>query len=320
MVAAAVWALSLAVYQPFMEPHGFWTDSSTGESYPNLGSNNTYWPRDMRQLAILLAFGAVILICHATRRGIAVGAIGTGVWLAADLVLDRFDATGLPVLLGAGLAWFAVTAFVAVRTPSTAAPQLVRTVCATATALLAPAAMVVTTPWDEPVTDPAQVRVENALSILQIGLAAVALAVAVGIAGVAVRSLAFVGLAGVGIALAAIWPNSTVGTVGTVVTAMAAALAASTAAANRLLMLAVTAAAVVIPFTVALVVLGAAQLVGELMTQAAGNPAINSADSDVSLAFTGLALGVALGFISHGFGRPLPPPDTADSAVDVAYN
>jgi drug/metabolite transporter (DMT)-like permease len=41
VVAAVVWAVSLAIYQPFMQPDGFWTDPATGETYPEIGSNNT---------------------------------------------------------------------------------------------------------------------------------------------------------------------------------------------------------------------------------------------------------------------------------------
>ena len=67
VAGALFWAVSLAIYQPRMEPTGFFTDPTTGEPYPNLASNNTYWPRDIRQLAILLAVAAVILIGRARR-------------------------------------------------------------------------------------------------------------------------------------------------------------------------------------------------------------------------------------------------------------
>ena len=42
VAAAVIWAVSLAVYQPFMQPTGYFTDPATGQAYPNLGGNNTY--------------------------------------------------------------------------------------------------------------------------------------------------------------------------------------------------------------------------------------------------------------------------------------
>jgi hypothetical protein len=58
LLGSLVWAVSLAIYQPLMQPTGFWTDSVSGVRSPILAANNTYWPRETRQLGILLAFGA----------------------------------------------------------------------------------------------------------------------------------------------------------------------------------------------------------------------------------------------------------------------
>jgi hypothetical protein len=314
LAAAVIWSVTLAVYQPLMEPHGVWKDPSTGAAYPVLGDNNTYWPRDIRQLALLLAFASIVLICSASRRGVIVGALGAGLWFAADLVLDRLDATALVPLMIAAIVWFGSVAAVAARGAPVPAAPVVRTVVATITAVLAPAAMIVTTPWDEPVTDPDRVRIENALSILQIGLVVLALAVAVGIAGVTARSLTFVGVAGIGATLGALAPYQTLGTVGVLAMAVAAVLAVSTAAPSRLAMLGVTTAAAVLPFTMLLVIVSS--VAGTFMTWVAANPAVNSADTDMSLALAGLGMGVLFGFVNHAFGRPVLPPQPAP----VAYN
>src|SRR5215468_9077025 len=113
VTGAVIWALSLAVYQQRMEPVGSFTDLSTGQTYLNLASNNTYWPRETRHMAILLAFAGVAVICRAGARGLAAGAVGSAVWLAADPWLDRIDVDGATAawwLSAAGIVGFAVTA------------------------------------------------------------------------------------------------------------------------------------------------------------------------------------------------------------------
>jgi hypothetical protein len=116
VTAAAIWAVSIAVYQQLLEPTGFFTDPDTGQACPNLASNNTYWPREIRHMAILLAFAGVALICRAGVRGLAAGAAGSAVWLGADLWLDRVDINGRTTawwLAAAGVVGFAATAGVA---------------------------------------------------------------------------------------------------------------------------------------------------------------------------------------------------------------
>ena len=185
VVGAVIWAVSLAIYQPFMQPDGFWTDPATGEQYPEIGSNNTYWPRDIRQLAILLAFIGVVLICRANVRGILAAAVGTAAWIGVDLALDRFDVSGGTTavwLVVGGAAGFAVIAVVArfVSRPANPGPSS-RGICwPPSRRCAATVTVLITTPWQEPVTNPDQVQVENALSLLKVGLvlmfAAVALA------------------------------------------------------------------------------------------------------------------------------------------------
>ncbi|MFC7482309.1 hypothetical protein ACFQX7_23035 [Luedemannella flava] len=64
-----IWAIALAVHQPLMQPDPVMVDPTTHETYVGVASNNTYWPRDIRQFAILLALVGVIVICRAKPRG-----------------------------------------------------------------------------------------------------------------------------------------------------------------------------------------------------------------------------------------------------------
>src|SRR5215510_7428001 len=116
VTGTVIWAVSLAVYQQLMEPTGFVTDSNTGQAYPSLASNNTYWPRETRHLAILLVFAGVAVICRARTRGVAIGALSFVAWLGADLWLDRIDIDGRTAawsLASAGILAFGATVAVA---------------------------------------------------------------------------------------------------------------------------------------------------------------------------------------------------------------
>ena len=183
--AAIVWAVSLAIYQPVMQPRGLWTHPGTGETYPVIADNNTYWPRDIRQLAILLAFAGLVLIGDASVRGIVAGLVATVGWLGVDLWLDRIDIAGRTAawwLAGAALIGFAAASVVIARVsagrPGAAAG---RHVTAATAAALATVTLVVTTPWEEPVTRPDWVRVELALSLLKAALVVMFAAVALGL-------------------------------------------------------------------------------------------------------------------------------------------
>ncbi|MDG6100950.1 hypothetical protein Daura_01545 [Dactylosporangium aurantiacum] len=289
VVAAVVWAVSLAVHQPFMQPEEF-------------GGNNTYWPRDIRQLAIVLAFLGVVLLS----RGVLAGGVGALVWIAADLVLDRFDVHGgltAVVLALGGVAWFALTSFAALRLGS---PGGSPHVLATVAAVCAAVTVLITTPWDEPVTDPAQVQVENALSLLKAGLVVMFAAVALALLPLSrlPYALPFAGLA----ALAA-WPaTATYGTLGALGLVLLPAGAAAAVAAARdvsLLRLAGVAAAcavALVPVYLLLYVIGSS--VGGLFTRLAGNPPVNSADTDLSLSFAAVTLGLLFAWTSHLLTRP----------------
>lgn len=50
-----MWAVNLAIYQQVMEPSGFHVFDD-GTQTLRLAENFTYWPREMRQLGIRLAW------------------------------------------------------------------------------------------------------------------------------------------------------------------------------------------------------------------------------------------------------------------------
>ncbi|MET7970952.1 hypothetical protein [Micromonospora sp. NPDC005305] len=320
VTGVVIWALATAIYQPLMQPDGFWTDSSTGQAFPELGSNNTYWPRDIRQFAILLAFGGVILICRANVRGIVAGAIATIGWLGVDIWLDRIDVTG-----GSTATWLAVAGIAVVSTTAVVAawvsagqggPPFARHLSAAVTAVLAAATMVVTTPWDEPVTNPDQVQVENALSMLKAGLVAMFVATAIGLIAVqltAVRTrrvATFVVVAALAawLATASHGPLAPVGLIGMPVAATLAVAAAREVPLIRLLPVTVACCVALLPAMIILYITGSA--VGSAMTSLADNPPINAADTDLSIAFSGLVLGLLLASISHVTTLPASKPDS----------
>jgi hypothetical protein len=316
VVGAVIWAVSLAIYQPFMQPDGFWTDPATGEAYPEIGSNNTYWPRDIRQIAILLAFVGVVLICRANPRGILAAAVGAAGWTGVDLALDRFDVSGGSTavwLTAGGAAGFAAIAFAA-RKVSTGEPgsEFAGHLLATLAAVLAAVTVLITTPWDEPVTDPDNVQVENALSLFKAGLVLMFAVAAFALLPLARTRLVwmapFAGLA----ALAA-WPaTATYGVPGLLGLLFLPAGAATAVAAARpvsplrLLGVVVGCAFALIPTYLLLYVIGSS--VGGAMTSLAGNPPINSADTDLSLSFGALMLGLLFAAISHVLTRPALSP------------
>jgi hypothetical protein len=314
VTAAVIWALSTAIYQPFMQPHGFWTDSSTGQTFPEMGSNNTYWPREIRQLAILLAFVGVILICRANVRGIVAGGIATIAWLGVDMWLDRIDVAGSSIaiwLTAVGIAAFSAAAVAATRVPAgQAGTAMARHVVGALAAVLAATTMLVTTPWDEPVTSPDQVRIENALSMLKAGLVAMFIATAIGLVAVQlttarIRRMAFFGA----LAALAAWPATAtyglLGTVGLVTLPVAATLAVAAARdvpLTQLLKVAVACGVVLLP--AAMILYFAGSVVGSAMTSLAGNPPVNGADTDLSMAFAGLVLGLLLASVSYMITLP----------------
>ncbi|MEV4411996.1 hypothetical protein [Catellatospora sp. NPDC049609] len=306
LVAAVAWALASARYMPIMQPTGFWL-TDDGMSYPNIASNNTYWPREIRHLAILLAFAAVVLVVGWSGRVLAVGALASLGWLAADLALDRADVSG----------WSAVAALAAgavLLTAATAAlagrlargeqgSAVVRHVVAGTAALLAVACLVVVTPWDSPAT-PVEIRTEAELTAVKSVLAVLFAAIAAVVVGRPARNTALaLGAAGVATVAGAIAVADDMGPLFgqvvplAVIASMIAVAAPRVHGAFPLLGLTVLGVFAVFASVAVLFVFG--MLVGGTMTELAGNPPVNGADSDIALGPAALGIGVALSLFSY---------------------
>ncbi len=302
--AALVWAVSLAVYQPFMQPRGVQA----------VAENNTYWPRDIRQLAILLAIASVVLIAGAGSRVLLVAGGSAIAWLAADLWLDRVDAAGWLTALWlavAAAAWFGATALAAVRLGAgEKRGELAGYLVAATAAVLAAFTTVVTTPWDEPVTQPDRVRVEDALTVLKwtlvvsFALAAIALIAHRLTARRAGVLAAFGALAAV-VAVPAAYgygPLSALGLFAMPVLAALAVAASRDAPTRRLIGTAFPGFVAVL--TVLLPLRFISTGIGAALTSLAHNPPVNSADSDAPLALVGLVIGVMLALVTYAATRP----------------
>jgi hypothetical protein len=327
LLGSLIWAVSLALYQPFMEPTGFWTDPATGARYPIVASNNTYWPREIREFAILLAFGAVLLICRARGRGIIAGAIAAAVWLGTDLWLDRLDVSGQTMatwLTVSGSAFFGLTALVAVKVSAGRAATVQGRQIAGGTAmLLLPALLMVATPWDEPVQPP-DTRIEDALTLLQVGLLLGLLAVAIGLLVVepftARQGWAAVAL--VAIAATTLWLQSEWGfTLGWFLLGLGTAFTVAvtgfrTGEPARLAVVAVVSGATLFLSFIVALIFGIA--VGGILTRLAGSPGVNGADTDASIAFVGLAVALGQALLSAGVGAPWPRPRRPVNAATAA--
>lgn len=311
--AALIWAVSLAIYQPFMRPHAY--INSLGQNIPAYASNNTYWSRDTRQLAILLAFAGVILICRASIHGIAAGGIATIIWASVDIWLVRINVAGrsaaIWLTVGSVVAYTVVAAIAARISTGRAGTTLARYVIATVAVILAAATLMVTTPWDGPVTNPDQVRVEDALLILKAGLVVMFVVTAIALVipqltPARVRRMAFF------LALAALVAWSVTAARGLVIIALIAVPVAATLAIAatrdvppaRLLTAAVACSLALPPSAIFLYYVGSA--VGSAMTSTEGYPAVNGADTDVSLSFSGLVIGLVLATLGYVTTRPGP--------------
>ncbi|MFB9177156.1 hypothetical protein ACFFX1_03305 [Dactylosporangium sucinum] len=309
--------MSLAIYQPFMQPSGFWADPQTGASFPELAGNNTYWPRDVRQLAILLALAGVILIVDGRIRGVVTGAVATGAWLIADLWLDRVDISGQAAAawlgVGGGLGFFA-TALVGARLSTgrgagrgPVASAAAKDLAAGTAAVLAVTSTLITTPWDEPVTRPDLVRVEDALLAIKSGLVVMFAVVAVSlVARRLTTARAWLVAAFVVVAALAAWPGSGAASYGSLLVAPIAVSLAVAAARDvplgRLVAVA-GACSVTLPLSLLILYFGGTAA-GGAMTSLAGNPPVNGADTDLSIALAGLALGLLLALAGYGATRP----------------
>ncbi|HEX5594506.1 MAG TPA: hypothetical protein VFX61_00560 [Micromonosporaceae bacterium] len=83
---AVLWAVGLAVLQPGAEPVKPW--------HEEWASNNSYWVRDIRWMAIIVALAGLILAFRGDRLRSRLAVLAVVAWLAADLWLDRIDVAG----------------------------------------------------------------------------------------------------------------------------------------------------------------------------------------------------------------------------------
>ncbi|GAB4050988.1 hypothetical protein GCM10028775_25630 [Catellatospora paridis] len=302
LVGAVTWAVSSAVYQPIMEPADL--RHAGGPVVQSTVESNTYWPRELRHLAVLLAVAGIVVLCRAASRAVATAVVAAGGWLIADVLLDRFDVHGTAtavVLATAATAYVAAAAFFAARLSraDTGGPA-VRHVVAGTLALLAVTSLLVVTPWLEQTT-PAQIRAEmTVLKVVVSVLFAVLAAVTVG------RPAAHGG-ATIGFGLVAVVAGVFVA-VGeyqfvfsyALLIAVAAALVAVVAPRVRSVaglvgMTVLSAVCAVAAFAVMII---GGMVVGSVLTSLAGNPPINSADTDISTPLVVTLLGVAMSLLT----------------------
>ncbi|GIF96400.1 hypothetical protein Cci01nite_14940 [Catellatospora citrea] len=303
LAGAVTWALGSAVYQPIMEPPGSWYDS--GAVQRTLESN-TYWPRELRHLAILLALAGILVLCRTAPRAIAVGAVATGGWFAADVLLDRFDVRGTVtavVLATAAAAYFTATAVIAGRlSRGDTGDPAVRHVVAGTLALLAVTALLVVTPWVEQITL-RQLQVEAEMTVLKVVVCVLFAVLAAATTGrPAARAGATLGfglvavVAGVFVAVGEyqfIYSPALLIAVAAAMVAVAAPRVRSIA--GLVGMTVISAVCTVASFAVLAI---GGMLVGSLLTSLAGNPPINSADTDISAPLVMTALGVAMSLLT----------------------
>ncbi|MBM7492725.1 hypothetical protein JOD64_003947 [Micromonospora luteifusca] len=85
--AVVLWAIGMTVLQPLTEPIGPWSE--------NLPGNNAYWARDLRFLAIMAVSVGLVLAGRGQLRWSQPAVALGGLWVAADIAIDRVDPTGV---------------------------------------------------------------------------------------------------------------------------------------------------------------------------------------------------------------------------------
>jgi hypothetical protein len=313
LIACALWAVGLAIYQPRV-------DRERLAWYPDhfIAQNSSYWARELRLSAILLAVAALVIVAGWHRRmiGLAVA------WIAADLLLDRLGVAGETAALICGGAAFAGWLVIAFLLPKVARREYPAAVVCVA---LAVAAAHLQTP-DQQV--PPAVAVSGAILTAAFTMAALLLAHLAHPArpGLLAALMVFAPMmAGI------VWWRYLNGEVTTTPQLFLLIIAPAT-----LLLLAVTyltrrsarpmiligvpiGAFVMSVATIVMVVLGAP--IAELLTAASGNAPVHAADTDAVIALYALVGGVLTALFMDPVTRPAPGarPVTTGSAVAADY-
>ncbi|MET8122992.1 hypothetical protein [Micromonospora sp. NPDC005189] len=94
--AVVLWAVGMTVWQPLTEPIGPWSERLPG--------NNAYWARDLRFVAIVAVVLGLMLAGRGQLRWSGPAVLLGGLWVAADVAIDRADPIGVDatVLLAVG--------------------------------------------------------------------------------------------------------------------------------------------------------------------------------------------------------------------------
>jgi hypothetical protein len=280
--AAALWAYGMTVLQPLNEAGSPYFDGSLG--------NNTYWAREVRWAAILAGVAALIVV---TRRPLRIGVLA-GVWLAADLVLDRIG-------VHSGALWPAALIAVAVVSAASVLPAADqhRRAVTTVMALCAATAPVLAT-IESPTNAEPQLAPSRAAAVTVLVLAALVAAWAAAPALTVLRVACGV-LLGAGVVLATQGWSSASWLAGCAFLAGLWLLCRSWAGWNTAAVgLLLTLVAYPVLFYTALYLDWAA---GTPFTALAGNPAINAADEDSLRVLAGLLIGAAFSVFPLLFSR-----------------
>jgi hypothetical protein len=306
-VAATIWGLNLTVLQPLVR---------TAKLAPASAENNTYWARDLRIDAIVAIVCALVLVARGD-RGRSALAVGSGVlWLGADLALDRSNTTATTLVVT--VAWLVILAFGllggAGGRPGPAPLRLAAAVAAGSTTLtVATASPTDTERWLTP-TALATVAV-LVLAAVGCALGAVpAVSRRRALVAMAVAVVAIGAMAAARIELGDGWAT-------VICLPFLVAVTLIGAPSSEPLTEFGFAAVGLIVYLVAFLLFAAFSVMidwpGQVLTALAGNPAVNSADTDLVAAFIGVPAGLAFGLATLAFARrgdariPAPVPSAA---------
>lgn len=290
--AAVLWAYGLTVLQPAAEAIGY-------------AENNSYWPRDVRWPIVLGVTGLLVALSRGNRRGWVTALGFGGLWIVADLLLDRAAVTAwAPVAVVSALA--VVAAAVTVGWPDRSPSADRRAVLAVVAmcAASAPLAAMVESPTDtEPqlpwtrlsaaallVVAAVAGALVTAVGRTRLGPGAVTVVVAVAALGIAPGRMVTGVIAGAGLLVAVWllsrpWPGW----------GQAAGVAVASLVAYPVLV----AVAVYVQFAVP---------VGAWFTAIAGNEPIHSADSDILFVAAGMGVGLVFTLASRAVDGLRPTP------------